>query len=365
MKISLNKKELKKCFLYLSKVVNKKAKASYYHNIQFVNKNNVLFFYAFNGEIIARSVYGNCEASDFNFMIEFHTLYSLLSLSEEDVVMFDISSNKVNISTSENKYTLALDNENDFEFIFDSIQYSKEALITNISGENLEKASAFCLASLQEESVASRFKGFFFDGTFVTTDDSSLAVFPYVEKIKSSVFIPRDAFLILNSFNKESMISLYNSDGKVIAEIEDAIFILPKMANAFPNYENIITRCNDLNLFFELDKEKFIKSCSRLLLFTDNNVKQSAVFDVNEKGVFITSISENKEANEHIVPTDIKITKAGVSFRIDLKKLQSRLSQIEGDSIRIMFSEKVGLGSPVIIKGESKEFYIMTLLFKQ
>ena len=109
-----------------------------------------------------------------------------------------------------------------------------------------------------------------------------------------------------------------------------------------------------------------IDSCKRLLVFSDNFIRQTAIFNISSKGFEIMSYSEGKKADEILNITDLKIGDKSLEFVMDLKRLISILSAIDTEEVNFIFNDGITTGNPVKIIGKDEEpFFIESILIRR
>lgn len=365
MNVSFDKIELKRCFGYLSKIAvrTKKASNEAYKNIQFLFKDNQLHLYSMDGEYLIKVLYGDVNFKDSSYMIEYLTLNNLINLIDDDTINMDFEEDKIFINTKDNKYTLQCRGESDFSYILSEL---KDDIVHEVTMSILDISNAvhFVSACISGETVSSRYRGVFFDGNFVTTDESSLAIFPSYNEDPGKFFITKDGALILASFPKEDRMTLKCTSSHLIVENEKVVLMLPQLVAEFANYNSVLSRIKSYEYSIKIDRETLLKTCSRLFLFTDTYVRQSATFNISPEGVVIESQSETKQASENLIIKEMNTSQEHINFSINIKKLQELVASTTGDVLTLKYTDDMNTRNPLVIESENRSMYLLTTLYK-
>lgn len=358
MNIVLEKQRLVDCFKYLNKVAprSKNSKTMAYKNVQFVFKNNELSFIAFDGEYFVIVKYGAVPCEDTRVLVEYDTTVKLINLVSSNDLKFSIDESKVKIIDNKNKYSLQIFKGSDFYYLYEEISIPSDPVLT-ISSDDMCKAVGFVNPCIAADTTQAALRGVYFDGSFLTTDTSSVAYYPFEVPTDNPFFMAKDAANILANLPEKTDIKIYNIKNGIVVVTERAIFLLPVLASNFPKYESILSKINNYGLFARIDTDTLLKACNRMLLFTDPFLKKSAVFKMNDMGITIESSSETKEAVENIPYIESKL-EGEISFSMDIKRLVDYLSGSNSTSILFKFSKEIGPGFPLNIKCDGGAQYI-------
>jgi DNA polymerase III sliding clamp (beta) subunit (PCNA family) len=364
--MNLDRKKLQACLNSLSKVManNKKPIKPIYKNVQFIITSNKLSLYAMDGEHFITSLYGDIENEDSSFMVEYETINKLVSLSEVEEIKFDFKETSIKIALGKSKYTLQYFIGQDFKFFIDDIETKEQTLVLTETVENITSAISFVSPVINNGSEQNKFKGIYFDGNFVAADTSGVAVH-YISESEGTFFVPKESFSLISSLSKDTTVDIFTTGTHVIIESKFNKLIIPILVQEFPNYKNIVNKVNKYTLSFTVDKEQFIKACSRIKLFSDDSIKQHGLFKISADEITLTANSSNKEGEEIIEAIEIVISENPVEILVDFKRFIDYISNISSETITLQFTEVVNKSQPILIKGDCLPFYIESSLVKR
>lgn len=364
--MKLDRKKLQECLNSLSKVManNKKPIKPSYKNVQFYVNENKLVLYVMDGTHFITAVYGDIESEDRSFMVEYETINKLISLSVTEEIDFDFKENSIKIISGKSKYTLQYFTGQDFKFFIDEIEKREQVLVLTDTVENIITAVGFVTPIISNGGDQNKFKGVFFDGNIVAADTSGIAIYPLSES-NGKFFVDRSSFGLISSLSKETTVNIFVTTTHVIIKSEKNEIILPMQLPEFPNYQNVINRVSKHEYSFTVNKEEFVKACSRIKLFSDESIKQYGLFKITKEQITLSANSSNKEGEEVIDILAVNTSENLVEILVDLKKFIDYISNIPSDSITIQFTESGTRPQPVMIKGDCKPFYIENSLLKR
>ncbi len=366
MIIELSKSKLSDVFYSISKTVStdKNAIDVSYKGIQFLFKNSDLFLYTCNGDYFCRAHYGSVPMENFSFVIEYNHINKLIILAKEEIIVIDVQENNITLRDGKSKYKMQYMSLTDFSYMFSSVDATKNKIVTLKSG-GFNKVLSFLKQSLPTQENFKNIKGIYFDGSFVVTNMSSIAIDPYIDKIDNPLFLSLESFKIISSLLQEkgTEVTLSTYKDGLVAESGDGTYILRCLSDKFPNYLLVLGRVKNHTCRVTIKTSDLAIACKKLISFTDSDKSNFGRLHFFSDKLVIKATTENRAGEEIIDISTEGITgmTQELSFSASLSRLSMVISQIKNETIAITFSESL---SEFVIKNNESIYIEATLNFK-
>jgi len=359
MNIQLSTREIEDCLIYINRMLSRTksviAKAA---GVQFLFKNNILKLYCSNGTQTCEVTFGKVDCLDFTCVVEFSTLFKIISLSESGDLTFEFNKDSVFITSDKNEYTLSYLSGKDHSLVFSDVPVdSNPFAVLNI--EELQKAVTFLSFCLPNIAALIHFRGINLDGNLTSTNTHAFAFYNLNEKVKESIFLSVESFSLIAGLEAaDETVSLYKAGNCVLAIVERAKYLLTIMANKFPNYSKIVQRLEKHIHFVSVDKNTLIKSCKKLTSFVDKYKKNAAKITITQDTISIEAFAETKKGKEVIdIETDT-ITEE-ITFFVNLVDFIGYSNRVTDAAVVISFGSTV---EDYAIRDEKAWFIDRTLI---
>ena len=363
MIVELSKSKLSDVFNYISKTVSidKNAADVSYKGIQFLFKNSDLYLYTCDGSYFCRAYYGSVQMENFSFAVEYNHINKLVILAKEETISIDIQESGITLKDGKSKYKMQYMSLTDFSHTFSSIDATKTKIFTFKSGE-FNKVLSFLKQSLPTQEDFKSIKGIYFDGSFVVTNMTSIAINLYTDKIDNPLFLSVESFKIISKLLQEKDVEVTLSTYKsgLIAESGNGTYILRCLAEKFPNYLSKLDAVNKHSHKVVIKTTDLSIACKKLISFTDSDRSNFGRLTFYSDKLVIAASTENR-VGEEIIDIDTDTISQELSFSANLNRLAMLISQIKNDTITITFSE---LLKEYVIRSNESIYIEATLYYK-
>lgn len=361
MKIVLSKDRLVDSFFYISKISSKAKKAAFapYKCVQFIFKEKTLTLYANNGLNMCKFIYGEVqEADNFSCLIEFALIDKLISLSKSSEISFSFDDTMVILQDGKSKYKIAYVPLDDFSHLFNSIELTAKNKIASLDYAVVRDIPGILSPAIPAQDAISHLKGVYFDGSFVATNQLSVAVCSCLDKeIKHPAFLTIESFGIMTSVFRGNVVTedLYMNGNNIVAVAGEATFLLNLMSATFPNYKPIVDKVKAHAHKINILMEDFNVACMKLISFTDTDPlkKNKAKLTITSNSVTIEARADNKIGTEVILLTASNIpADKTIEFFVNLQHLKEFIPNFRKSEVMISFDDvhsEIGLSSDTIL----------------
>lgn len=338
MKIELNTQKLQNALSCISRIgFNSKNINIQQKGIQFTFNIGRLLLYAYNGSEACEYVFGEVPVNE-NFIkiLDFTMLNNIISNSSSESLIVEFKATNVTVKDKKSKYDIQYISKESLPYVFEKFIPGLQPVIT-LSDISFDSAFSFLSPCIPSSGHAAYLNGVYLDGNAVSTDKSSMAVYPLFPKMPNkNFFITSDSFKILTkNITKETTFSFYILDGNLLCVTDTFKLMLRLMENPFPDYKSVVSKMDNFNFKVSVKTKDLIAACRRLtslgVSFGSMNFSMSFLrMQINSEK------AQGMEELEALEP----LTDLGdgmIEFKISFEKLLSCLARIKSDKIDIYF----------------------------
>jgi DNA polymerase III subunit beta len=356
MKFKCTVETLKKEIQIVQDIVTSRNSLSLLSNILFSAEKEALTIMATDGKLNFKTKLSVSVLEEGTFIILFDKLFSILnSLPDGEI---EISYNdKIIIKPLFQNVLFTLK-----QFPFDKFPSFLEPDIhkfTEIKGNEVKKILQNCVLAISTDEERYFMNGVFIDFKnsknliFVSTDGKRLA---YGElKIDSDanfigkVIIPQKIINIIIKYADTDKILIGLENNKFCVLFNNYFFSTSIIDGQFPNYQKVIPENNTKLLI--VNRIDLLFALKRLSILIEQNSRKVIFLLTTNSLCLKTEDSDLGNALENI---NCEYTGEEVTFAVNYKFIEEPLKVIEGELIKISFSEPT---KAIVIKGNSNDYY--------
>lgn len=284
-------------------------------------------------------------------------LIGLIKDLSEQPLEFSISDNKANIKSASGKYSIPVEDGNDFP-----IMQPKEGVSVTLSGIELNDCidkSVFAVAQnsggpLDSVLISISDKKI----TFVATNRFILSAteYPIDTNVKIDALIGPKTLSIIQSLNPSLDIELVISDSIISFNVNENLIVRAVLvAEKYPDYKSVLPTSNDKTL--TINRMELLGAIKRTSQFS-NIITNMIKMDMSVDGLVLNA--ENVDYNEDAVE-NISCLYEGENliFGVNGKSISSCLAKLNDETVSISYHNE---RRPSLLKGESTRNNFMIVM---
>lgn len=343
MKLELSTERMQKLLTLMSKFVGKPTKecTSAYNSLQIFIQDNKLSLACLNGEQGIRCVYGEQTADAMSVAIDYWSFSAVVHSIEVDTITLSFGETKLTLTAGKSRYSFTY-NTAEYNSMFTYTLPSKPIL--SIAFEELGRIYAALSAFAAQGSGQIALQGILYDGKFVATDGSTLALYQSQtpSTIDAGIMISKityDAWL--QCPDKSAVMHFYTNNNLIMCKVESVLGEIEGfsqlMVNKFPAYENALKKTESLPHVFELSRVAFAKAVKRLIPLSDKDdlSKVTLRFSPEVLTLECSSVGNTKDGSEEI-PFISNNFGGPCDVMLNLKRVSEMLSASKEETIKII-----------------------------